>query len=274
MNTTADGAFTAAVVGMVVIRLSRRVSVFRAGAQVSRRALLKLAALGITTLVTRPWRSQEVARASSLKAISQGPGCVLSPEMTQGPYYIPREKIRSDLREGKPGTPLRLRLVVVDAATCKPIQDAAVDIWHCDATGIYSGFMSASTGGPPGGNSGPTDKRTFLRGIQRTNARGLVTFETIYPGWYRGRTVHVHVMVHLGGFVVGHIVHTGQLFFSDALTSRVYATGVYGSRAAARDTFNNSDSIYADGGAQSTLTMNHDGHGGYIGTITLGVHRT
>lgn len=259
---------------LVVLRLSRRTGFFDLGTRMSRGALLKLAALGVTALATGPWRNRTSARASSLKAAADAPSCALSPEMTQGPYYIPREKIRSNIREGKPGTPLQLRLTVVDAATCKPIKGAAIDIWHCDAGGIYAGFMSASTGGPPGGNAGPTDKRTFLRGIQRTNARGLASFETIYPGWYRGRTVHIHVMVHLGGVVVGHIVHTGQLFFSDALTSKVYATGVYRSRASARDTFNRTDSIYASGGAQSTLTMNHDGHGGYIGSITLGVHRS
>jgi hypothetical protein len=79
-------------------------------------------------------------------------------------------------------------------------------------------------------------------------------------------------MVHIGG-TVGHIVHTGQLFFNDALTGSVYRTGVYRARAASRDTFNNTDSIYANGGAQSMLTMTHDGHGGFIGAITLGVRR-
>ncbi len=259
---------------LVMLRLSRRTSFLDLRTRLSRGALLKLGGLSITALVTGTGRSLNVARAASETAVSNAPSCVLSPEMTQGPYYIPREKIRSNIKEGKPGTPLQLRLTVVDAATCKPIKGAAVDIWHCDAGGIYAGFMSASSGGPPGGNSGPTDKRTFLRGIQRTNARGLASFLTVYPGWYRGRTVHIHVMVHLGGVVVGHIVHTGQLFFSDTLTSKVFATGVYRARASARDTFNRTDSIYAAGGAQSTLSMNHDGHGGYIGTITLGVHRS
>lgn len=259
---------------LAIFRLSRHTSFFDLGTRMSRGALLKVVGLSITALATGAWRNRSVARASSLDAVSGAPGCVLSPEMAQGPYYIPREKIRSNIREGKRGTPLQLRLTVVDASTCKPIKGAAVDIWHCDAGGIYAGFISASTGGPPGGNAGPTDKSTFLRGIQRTNAQGLATFQTIYPGWYRGRTVHIHVIVHLGGVVVGHIVHTGQLFFSDALTSKVYGTGVYRARAAARDTFNRTDSIYARGGAQSTLTMTHDGHGGYIGTLTLGVHRS
>lgn len=274
MKRMTGGILLSLVGALTVLRLSRRTGFFEAGTRVSRGAMLKLAGLGVTALVFGPWRNRGSALASSPNAVADALGCVLSPEMTQGPYYIPREKIRSNIMEGRPGTPLQLRLTVVDASTCKPIKGAAGDIWHCDAGGIYAGFMSASTGGPPGGNAGPTDKRTFLRGIQRTNARGLAAFKTIYPGWYRGRTVHIHVMVHLGGVVVGHIVHTGQLFFSDDLTGKVYAIGVYRSRASARDTFNRSDSIYAAGGAQSTLTMNHDGRGDYGGTITLGVHQS
>ena len=129
--------------------------------------------------------------------------CVLTPELTEGPYYIAGEKLRRDIREGHPGTLLTLRLTVLNASSCKPIKDAAVDIWHADAAGDYSGFGSDSS------------SRTFLRGIQKTNAQGTATFTTIYPGWYQGRAVHIHVKVHVGGSVV----HTGQLFFPDALTS-------------------------------------------------------
>src|SRR5436305_381668 len=89
-------------------------------------------------------------------------------------------KLRRNITEGRPGTPLTLRLRVVDASTCKPIKNAAVDIWHCDALGAYSGF---------GAGSG---SRTFMRGVQRTDANGFATFQTVYPGWYQGRTVHIH----------------------------------------------------------------------------------
>jgi protocatechuate 3,4-dioxygenase beta subunit len=199
---------------------------------------------------------------------------VLTPEQTEGPYYIPKEKVRRNIVEHRPGTPLLLQFTVVDASTCKPIKGAAVDIWHCDAGGIYSGFVAASTGGAPGGNAGPTDKNTFLRGIQFTSSRGHTEFQTIYPGWYRGRTVHIHVKVHLSHDIVGHVVHTGQLYFSDTLTGKVYQSEPYKVRAAARDTFNATDGIYQSGGKQSMLSMKHDGHGGYIGTITLGVRRS
>lgn len=239
---------------------------------ISRRRLMKLAGLAAAALATGTWkRGSTAGAAGSVLRPSLGT-CVLSPEQTEGPYYIPREKIRSNITEHRPGIPLKLRIAVIDASTCKPLRNAAVDIWHCDAGGIYSGFVAASTGGAPGGGSGPTDKNTFLRGVQFTNGKGICQFETVYPGWYRGRTVHIHVKVHLGS-AVGHEVHTGQLYFSDSLTARVYQRPPYRSRAAARDTFNSTDGIYQSGGRQSTLSVKPDGHGGYIGTITLGIRR-
>jgi len=254
-------------------RLSRRTGFFNVRALISRRTLLKLGGLGLTALATGAWKKRSSASAAPAGRLSPAVACVLTPEQTEGPYYIPKEKVRSNITEHRPGTPLKLRINVVDASTCKPIKGAAVDVWHCDAGGIYSGFMSASAVGQPGGNGGPTDKRAFLRGIQLTNARGYCEFQTIYPGWYRGRTVHIHVKVHLGTSV-GHVVHTGQLYFSDSLTAKAYQSEPYKARATARDTFNNTDSIYLNGGRQSMLTMKRDGHIGYIGSITLGVRRS
>jgi protocatechuate 3,4-dioxygenase beta subunit len=243
---------------------------------IGRRGLLVLSGLGLTVLATAGWKSRSASAAGralfSTTRLPSGsgalaPSCLLAPEQTQGPYYIPAEKVRSNIAERSAGTPLTLRLTVVDAGRCAPIKGAAVDVWHANAGGVYSGFESASAGGP-GGNGGPTDKDTFLRGIQYTDAHGRVQFQTIYPGWYRGRTTHIHVMVHVGG----NIVHTGQLYFADSLTDKVYQTGPYRARAAARDTRNSTDSIYASGGPQSTLAMTH-GAGRYTGAITLGVKR-
>jgi protocatechuate 3,4-dioxygenase beta subunit len=195
--------------------------------------------------------------------------CVLSPEMTEGPYYIADEALRRNITEGKPGTPLRLRLSVVDASTCRAIAGAAVDVWHCDAGGLYSGFIAASTGnGGPGPGGGRTDKQTFLRGVQRTNGKGVAVFATIYPGWYRGRTVHVHVKVHVGG----NVVHTGQLFFPEPLTDAVYRRSPYSKRTG-RDTTNATDAIFRNGGSRSLLSLNRHGNG-YVGSIVMGVHRT
>ena len=190
-------------------------------------------------------------------AVSSGVvSCVLSPELTQGPYYVPGEKLRRNITEGKPGRPLELRLSVVDTSTCKPIKGAAVDIWHADAGGVYSGAIA--------GNAGTN----FLRGVQRTDAAGLVVFKTIYPGWYQGRAVHIHVMVHVGG----NIVHTGQFFFSDTLTDAVYRRAPYSARPN-RDTRNAADAIYRNGGSRSLLKPKASGTG-YVAAITMGVHRS
>jgi len=129
-----------------------------------------------------------------------------------------------------------------------------VDIWHADASGVYSGFGAGS------GN------RTFLRGIQRTDAAGVASFETVYPGWYPGRSVHIHVKVHVGG----NVVHTGQLFFNDPVTDAVYRRSPY-SRRPNRSTRNANDSIYVNGGSRSVLAVRRSGTG-YTGAITMGVH--
>ena len=181
--------------------------------------------------------------------------CVLSPEQTEGPYYIGGEKLRRDITEGRLGVPLSLRLHVVDASTCKPIKGAAVDIWHADALGVYSGFGAGS------GN------RTFMRGIQKTDATGLARFRSVWPGWYQGRTVHIHVKVHVGGSVV----HTGQLYFSDSVTDAVFRRKPY-SRRGKRTTRNANDFVFAQGGKRSLLSVRKSGSA-YAAAITMGVHR-
>jgi len=221
-------------------------------------------------MVDRITRSRLLVRAGGLVAGAAGLGawrfggsrasaatvsCVLTPEMTEGPYYLSGEKLRRNITEGRPGTRLDLRLSVVDASTCKPIKGAIVDIWHADALGVYSGFGSGAS------------SRTFMRGVQRTDKNGLATFRTVYPGWYQGRTVHIHVKVWVGGTDV----HTGQLFFSDTLTDTVYKRAPY-SRRPNRTTRNAQDMIYSSGGRQSLLTVRRN-RSGYVGAITMGVQR-
>lgn len=187
---------------------------------------------------------------------SDGVACVLSPEMTEGPYYIDGEAVRRDVTEGKAGVPLTLDLTVADASSCCPIPDAAVEIWHADAGGNYSGFNATA------------DNTTFLRGVQITDADGNVTFDTIYPGWYQGRATHVHLMVHVGG----DVVHTGQLFFDERVNDVVYASPPYADHSGTR-MMNDQDGIYSNGGAQSMVQLT-DLVDGYRGTITLGVQST
>jgi len=181
--------------------------------------------------------------------------CILTPEQTEGPYYIAKEKLRRNITDGRPGTPLTLRLAVVDAKTCRPIKGAVVDIWHCDASGIYSGFGAGRA------------SRTFMRGLQRTNAQGIATFKTVYPGWYQGRTVHIHVKVH----VRGNVVHTGQLYFPDSLTYAVYRRAPYSARPS-RDMRNADDMIFANEGKRSLLSLRRN-RAGYVGSIRMGVRR-
>jgi protocatechuate 3,4-dioxygenase beta subunit len=196
------------------------------------------------------------AAGSGPAAVATGAvSCVLTPELTEGPYYVPNEKVRRNITEGKPGAPLELRLTVVSASNCKPIKSAVVDIWHADALGVYSGAVANNAG------------TNFLRGVQKTDANGLALFKSIYPGWYQGRAVHIHVKVYLGGTVV----HTGQFFFNDALTDTVYRRSPYTTRGA-RDTRNASDSIYRNGGSRSIMKVTKLGTG-YRGAITMGVHR-
>ena len=155
-------------------RLTRRRTIARLGGLVA-------ASLGAAGL--------DATLAAAAEGAGDGPAavaaglvrCVLAPEQTEGPFYVDGERVRRDIREGRPGQKLLLRTTVVDASTCKPIKGAAVDVWHCDAGGVYSGV---------GGNTG-----TFLRGIQRTDRNGLASFVTIFPGWYQGRTTHIHVKV-------------------------------------------------------------------------------
>jgi protocatechuate 3,4-dioxygenase beta subunit len=220
-------------------------------------------------MVERITRNGLLARAGGLVVAAFGLGafrsspapaataasCILTPEMTEGPYYIAGEKLRRNITEGRPGARLDLSLQVVDATTCAPIKGAVVDIWHADAGGVYSGFGSGAS------------SRTFMRGIQKTDKGGLVVFQTVYPGWYQGRTVHIHVKVHVGG----NVVHTGQLFFSDTFTDAVYKRSPY-SRRPGRDVRNAQDMIYQSGGRQSTLTVRRKGSG-YVGSIAMGVRR-
>jgi protocatechuate 3,4-dioxygenase beta subunit len=131
----------------------------------------------------------------------------------------------------------------------------AGEIWHCDALGVYSGDVA----GNPGTN--------FLRGGRRTDAKGLATLKTIYPGWYRGRAVHIHVKVH----VAGSVVHTGQLFFPAAVTSAVYARAPYRTHGAQPDTTNAADAIYRNGGNRGMLSLKRNGKG-YIASAVMGVH--
>ncbi|BAC73473.1 protocatechuate dioxygenase [Streptomyces avermitilis] len=200
--------------------------------------------------------------------------CTLTKEMTEGPYYLDGALVRADITEGKAGIPLKLALTVVDDSTCAPISNALVELWHSDALGEYSGFVGNN------GHSEP-DNGKFLRGGVLTNSSGVANITSIYPGWYRGRCVHIHVKVHTGvtltsdgSFTGGQELHTGQLFFNETVTTAVAKISPYSTNTVTRTTLAQ-DSIYDDGGAASgllTLTaLGSSTSSGYAGTLTLGV---
>ncbi|CUH78017.1 intradiol ring-cleavage dioxygenase [Tropicibacter naphthalenivorans] len=175
---------------------------------------------------------------SAARAQAQGAGlispnvCLVTPAMTEGPYYFDPDLVRADVTEDREGMPLRLQIQVV-SADCVAIPNARVDIWHCDARGIYSGYRNRGTGNDARGE-------TFLRGTQMTNANGTTTFQTIYPGWYPGRTTHIHYKV----FLDQRTVLTSQLFFPDTVSEALFdSTAPYNERAGQRDTMNSSDGI-------------------------------
>ena len=219
-----------------------------------RESLLRLAGAAALVGMGGAWKlATAEAAGSGTDAVSQGlVKCVLTPELTEGPYYVSGEKLRRDITEGKPGTALLLTLAVLNARTCKVVKGATVEIWHCDAGGVYSGAVANN----PGTN--------FLRGGQKTNANGIAQ---IYPGWYQGRAVHIHANVH----VRGSVMHTGQLFFPAAITQAVYAKAPYSTHGTAPDTANGQDAIYRNGGAKGMLALTRKG-AGYTGSIAMGVH--
>ncbi len=208
-----------------------------------RTALFAASGLGLTALLAACGRNSSSSSAAttgaapassgasttSASAATTAAGVVLAPEMTEGPYYLDLDLVRSDVREDREGATLTLALSVIDVNTGMPVSGAAVDIWHCDGDGLYSGFVSQSASAN-NGSGNETDDGTFLRGTQLADDKGTVTFTTIYPGWYRGRTVHIHVKAHVNGSEI----HTGQLFFDDAFTDQVFSsTEPYASRGSA-----------------------------------------
>jgi protocatechuate 3,4-dioxygenase beta subunit len=185
------------------------------------------------------------------------PACVVRPEVTEGPYYLDLNLLRSDVRADsatgavREGAPLMLTFNVsqVSDGACTPLEGATVDIWHCDAAGAYSGVGGAAS-------------QDWLRGSQMTDASGVATFTTVYPGWYPGRAVHIHFKVHPSE----RTVFTSQLFFDDAFTAQVYAQEPYAARGAP-DRPNSADGIYES--ALQMVTTATDG--GYAASFDIAV---
>ncbi len=210
---------------------------------ITRRDALSL--LAVTTgsaLMSRDAFAQ-AAGGDQAQLITGAEVCVITPEVTEGPYYFDPALERSDITEGRPGLPTSVRLQVVDEQ-CRPLPGARIDIWHADATGLYSGFAN-QTGGVD------TTGQTFMRGTQFADDQGVVEFATVFPGWYRGRTTHIHFKV----FLDEATLLTGQLFFPDEVSERVYATVAPYTERTGRDTFNDGDGIARQAGPASVAEV-------------------
>jgi protocatechuate 3,4-dioxygenase beta subunit len=198
--------------------------------------------------------------------------CVVRPEMTIGPYFVDEQLNRSDIRSEpsdnsvKEGVPLTLSINIssVGDNSCTPIEGAQVDIWHCDAQGQYSGVSDQGS---------DTSGQQFLRGYQLTDANGGVQFQTIYPGWYSGRAVHIHFTIRTKAANGGDYQFTSQFFFDDTLTDQVYAVEPYASKGQ-RDTRNSNDNIFSGGGDQLLLNLQGDTTNGYTGSMNIGLDLT
>ncbi|MCC2642109.1 MAG: Intradiol ring-cleavage dioxygenase [Nitrospira sp.] len=202
-------------------------------------------------------------------ASTHGLSCVVRPEQTQGPYFVDerlnRSDVRSDPNDGKmkPGTPLALTLQVfqLSSGDCHPLTGAQVDIWHCDALGVYSDVQDA------GFNS---IGQKFLRGYQITDARGEARFVTIYPGWYPGRTVHIHLKIRTPPIPERSLEFTSQMYFDDRLTDRVYRDQPYAAKGE-RNVRNQHDRIFRRGGEQLMLAAK-ESTDGYAATFPIALH--
>jgi protocatechuate 3,4-dioxygenase beta subunit len=189
--------------------------------------------------------------------------CVLSPAIEEGPFFVDEHLNRSDLTAGTArqgvagGTPLHLafRVETMRGATCEPLAGAHVDVWHADATGLYSDEAPLHTRG-----------ERFLRGYQVTGTDGAVRFTTIFPGWYPERTPHVHVKIRTYSRDNVTSTFASQLYFDEAVTNAVLARRSYATRGK-RDTTNARDQLFD---ARMVVPLVAAGEG-YAGTFTLRV---
>lgn len=248
-------------------------------ARMSRRDMFGLAAKGAASVIV----SQSVlacaggvTSADAANVVdgttggSASTSCVLTAALTEGPYFVDEKLARSDIRADpatgaiSAGIPLTLRFNVsrVAGSACTPLTGAYLDVWHCDAAGLYSDESANGTSG-----------RRYLRGYQITDVNGAADFTTIYPGWYSGRAVHIHFKLRLYTGTTQSYAFTSQFFFDETLTTAVHAKSPYNSRGT-RNTLNTTDGIYnsLSAAAKSALTLQTTATtAGYAGIINLGV---
>jgi len=223
-----------------------------------REALALLGASGVALLAGRPLRAQQP---------STGRVCVVRPEQTEGPYFVDERLHRADIRSDPTngvtsvGLPLTLAFSVARLAAdrCVPLAGAYVDVWQCDAAGVYSGVRDPQF---------DTSARKFLRGYQVTDAEGMARFTTIYPGWYPGRAVHIHFKVRSAPDARPGFEFTSQVYFDEAVTDAAHARAPYAVRGT-RTVRNDRDGIFRRQGGKDLMLDVRTAGDGYAGTFAL-----
>jgi protocatechuate 3,4-dioxygenase beta subunit len=210
--------------------------------------------------------SATLKQTTPITTAQTSPTCVVKPQQTEGPYFVDERLDRSDIRLQnnvvQPGVLLKLafRVSQINGSACIPLSGAIVDIWHCNALGVYSDVVDRSFN---------TVGQNFLRGYQETDANGRVEFMTIYPGWYQGRTVHIHFKIRTKSESQTAYEFTSQLYFDDALTDQVHAQAPYSTKGE-RTLRNNQDRIFRAGGEQLLLQL-REAATGYETTFDIGL---
>jgi protocatechuate 3,4-dioxygenase beta subunit len=201
------------------------------------------------------------------------PACIVQPELTEGPYFVDDMLNRSDIRvepsDSSISEGIQLRLVFRVSqigAACTPLGGAQVDVWHCDALGVYSDVKDMNA-------RFDTSGKTFLRGYQLTDEKGKAEFITIYPGWYQGRTPHIHFKIRTDPASKQGYEFTSQLFFDDDFSDEIYAQKPYSAKTGRR-TYNESDGIFREVGDQLILKLvaAENEADGYVATFDIGLN--
>lgn len=223
-----------------------------------RRNLIKgLGALGLGSVIPLQNTAKAFDRAKKAarnEALEDAASCWLTPALTEGPYYLNADLIRQNITEGRPGMAFHMTINVINF-DCNPIPNVLVDVWHADKDGNYSGFN---------GFVG----QTFMRGTQLTDSNGIVTFDTVYPGWYPGRATHIHFKVRL----TSSTYVTSQYCFLDSVNNAVYATPLYSGRGP-NPTTNAMDGVFQNANPQYlVMSAAPNATGGYDGTYTIGIN--
>jgi protocatechuate 3,4-dioxygenase beta subunit len=247
-----------------------------AARHLSRREMLRLTGATVATVLvgSSPRQSGSGAPTSGSTQRPTGtaatPSCVVRPQQTEGPYFVDEQLNRSDIRSDpsdgsvKEGVPVRLVFHVsrIVGSACTPLSGAVVDVWQCDALGVYSDVQDIN-------GLFDTRGKKFLRGYQMADVRGTAQFIAIYPGWYPGRTVHIHFKIRTDPPAQRSFEFASQLYFDDSITDQVHGQAPYATKGQ-RSVKNDRDYIFRAGGNQLMLLLTEDVQG-YVGTFDIGL---